>query len=212
MRRGGLCAAALLFFTAAAAAPAAKAGEPPAGMAAPPVRSAQNQERQLGSHARLGLAVLRPDGEIAAEWRGNERFPLVSTHKILFCAALLHQADLGRLNLAGNLTVSKTGTAGYAPITAQFAGRAMSLRRLCAAAVSYSDNQAANLISARLGGPQATTRFLRAIGDPITRLDRYEPGLNSAIPGDVRDTTTPLAVSESLRKLLAGAALKPQLR
>jgi len=196
----------LLFFAAAVS------GAPAAIIAAPLAAAAQKQERQLGPGARLGLAVLRPNGAVAARWRGNERFPLASTHKALLCAALLHQADIGALNLNEQIRVKADKAAGYAPIIAKFAGRPMSLRRLCAAAVSHSDNAAANLISARLGGPSATTRFLRQIGDKTTRLDRYEPALNSAIPGDKRDTTAPLAVSESLRLLLAGPALKPQSR
>ena len=55
------------------------------------------------------------------------------------------------------------------------------------------------------------TQFARSIGDETFRLDRTEPTLNTAIPGDKRDTTSPLAMAQSLRKLALGDALaEPQ--
>ncbi len=58
-----------------------------------------------------------------------------------------------------------------------------------------------------LGGPSGVTAFARALGDPLTRLDRTEPTLNEAVPGDLRDTTTPAAMAQDLRKLMFGHAL-----
>jgi beta-lactamase class A len=58
-----------------------------------------------------------------------------------------------------------------------------------------------------IGGPQAITAFARSIGDDRTRLDRWETELNSAIPGDPRDTSTPEALGGGYRNLLAGDAL-----
>ncbi len=88
----------------------------------------------------------------------------------------------------------------------------MPMGELCAAAIQLSDNTAANLILASLGGPQGYTRFCRRIGDRVTRLDRTETALNSAIPGDPRDTTTPGAMTTSLAKVLLGPVLTPASR
>jgi beta-lactamase class A len=52
------------------------------------------------------------------------------------------------------------------------------------------------------GGPEGFTRFLRANGDGVTRLDRYEIELNDVPPGDERDTTTPEAMVRTLRRVL----------
>jgi len=82
---------------------------------------------------------------------------------------------------------------------------------LSAAALQYSDNPAMNKLIKYLGGPAKVTEFARSIGDTIFRLDRDEPTLNTAIPGDERDTTSPVAMAESLRKLTLGNALaEPQ--
>jgi beta-lactamase class A len=78
---------------------------------------------------------------------------------------------------------------------------------LAAAIVRESDNSAANLLLRRIGGPEAFTRFVRAHGDPVTRLDRYETELNSNHPGDPRDTTSPAAMAALVRTLVLGNAL-----
>lgn len=83
----------------------------------------------------------------------------------------------------------------------------MSIGELCDAAVTVSDNTAGNLLLEALGGPAGLTAFARSIGDPVTRLDRIEPELNEGVPGDPRDTTSPLAMAGNLRKLVLGDAL-----
>ena len=73
---------------------------------------------------------------------------------------------------------------------------------LCAAAVEVSDNTAANLLLGLAGGPAGLTASLRRYGDRITRLDRNEVSLNTNLPGDPRDTTTPDAMVATMRKTL----------
>jgi beta-lactamase class A len=77
----------------------------------------------------------------------------------------------------------------------------MSIRELCRAVVTQSDNAAANILLHGIGGPSALTAFFRTIGDEITRLDRHEPALNQNVPGDQRDTTTPRAMVDSMLRI-----------
>ncbi|MGW4717459.1 serine hydrolase [Nocardia sp. NPDC004260] len=51
--------------------------------------------------------------------------------------------------------------------------------------------------------PGGTTTF----GDPTSRLDRWKTELDTAIPGDERDTTTPAALAADYRVLALGDAL-----
>ena len=83
----------------------------------------------------------------------------------------------------------------------------MSLAEICEAAITLSDNTAGNLLLANLGGPEGLTAYARSLGDTVTRLDRNEPDLNEAIPADVRDTTSALAMLSDLRALITGNAL-----
>jgi beta-lactamase class A len=60
-----------------------------------------------------------------------------------------------------------------------------------------------------LGGPAELTRYARTLGDHDFRLDRWETELNAALPGDERDTTTPLTMARTLQKLLLLDGLPP---
>ncbi len=88
----------------------------------------------------------------------------------------------------------------------------MTLAQICDAAITLSDNTAANLLFASFGGPAGLTNFVRLLGDDVTRADRIETGLNEATPGDPRDTTTPLAMAATMQKLLVGDALSQASR
>ena len=162
---------------------------------------------------RLGVAVLDSGSGARIARRADELFPMCSTFKCLAAAAVLRAVDAGTLRLDQRVPYGTSDLLDYAPVTKAHAGDgAMTLNDLCAAAIEVSDNTAANLMLRELGGPQALTRFIRTLGDDVTRLDRNEPSLNSAIPGDARDTTTPNAMLVSLRALLLGDALSEKSR
>jgi len=138
---------------------------------------------------------------------------MCSTFKFLAAAAVLHRVDLKQDELTRFITYTKADLLEYAPVTkAHVDEGGMMLGALCAAAIQQSDNTAGNLLLRTIGGPEGLTRYARSLGDKDTRLDRVEPFLNSAMPGDERDTTTPAAMLEDLRVLLAGDALTPAAR
>jgi beta-lactamase class A len=83
----------------------------------------------------------------------------------------------------------------------------MTLAEIAEAAITLSDNTAGNLLLKANGGPEGLNVFLRSFGDDVTRLDRWEPALNEAKPGDLRDTTTPAAAARTLHEIVLGKAL-----
>ncbi len=197
-------AAALLILPLWAAAPT------PARRAGYEARLAALEARTGG---RLGVVALDTGTGRRLAHRGGERFPLCSTFKVLLAGAVLQKVDRGETRLDRRLPYGKADLLAYAPVTtARVAEGGMTVGDLCAAAVEVSDNTAANLLLGDLGGPAAVTAFARALGDPRTRLDRTEPTLNEARPGDPRDTTTPAAMVGSLRALLLGPTLRPESR
>ncbi len=197
-------AAALLILPLRAAAPT------PARRAGYEARLAALEARTGG---RLGVVALDTGTGRRLAHRGGERFPLCSTFKVLLAGAVLQKVDRGETRLDRRLPFGKADLLAYAPVTtARVAEGGMTVGDLCAAAVEVSDNTAANLLLGDLGGPAAVTAFARALGDPRTRLDRTEPTLNEARPGDPRDTTTPEAMVGSLRALLLGPTLGPESR
>ena len=179
------------------------------------VRAGRDRLREVEqkSGGRLGVAVLDADRGVTLVHRPDERFPMCSTFKFLAVATVLARVDRRDDSLDRRISFSKDDLLEYAPITtARVQEGAMTLGELCEAAITVCDNTAANLILATIGGPSGLTAYARSIGDNVTRLDRTEPTLNEATPGDVRDTTTPAAMANNLKQLLLGKALSPALR
>jgi beta-lactamase class A len=165
-------------------------------------------ELQRRHGGRLGVAMLDTGTGRRMSQRGDERFLMCSTFKLLAVAAVLARVDAGRERLDRRIVYGPDVLLDYAPVTRRHVGApGMTVAALCEAAIMLSDNTAANLLLASLGGPAAVTRFVRSLGDPLTRLDRTEPELNHGSPGDVRDTTTPNAMLDTLQRLLLGQAL-----
>ena len=161
---------------------------------------------------RLGVCVVDVDSGRRAEHRGEERFATCSTSKFLSAAFVLKRVDAGEDALERRVSYTKEMLVAYSPITEKHAGEGMTLGEISEAAMTLSDNTAANLMFESFGGPAALTRFARSLGDEVTRFDRIEPALNEATPDDPRDTTTPAAMAENLRKLVLGDALSPKSR
>lgn len=177
----------------------------PSFSAGPPIPLAKlvvGLEERL--NARIGVVIHDLEDQHSWEYRGDERFPMASTFKALACAALLSRGEAAANAL---VTIDASELVTYSPVTEAWVGQAVRASDLCDATMRTSDNTAANKVLEVLGGPEAVTEFLRALGDHTTRLDRWEPHLNEATPGDLRDTTTPRAIANSLRALVVGDEL-----
>lgn len=176
--------------------------------------SAQKQleaiEKELDG--RLGVFALDTATGSQLAYHADERFPFCSTFKLIAASAILAKSVQVPGMLQQRIAYTKKDLVTYSPITEKHVGAGMTIGELCAAALQYSDNTAANLLIANLGGTEAVTAFARSIGDDVFRLDRWETELNSAIPGDPRDTTTPMAIGHSLNRLALGDGLKSEQR
>jgi beta-lactamase class A len=164
------------------------------------------------SGGRLGVAVLETASGSLTGHRSDERFPMCSTFKALTAAAILVKVDAGKEQLTRRIPIEQKDILSYAPVTKQHVGQDMSVAELCDAMVTLSDNSAANILLASMDGPSSVTNLARSLGDDITRLDRIEPDLNEATPGDIRDTTTPAAMAKNLKALAAGNVLSAASR
>jgi beta-lactamase class A len=175
--------------------------------------AAQIEALEQNEGGRIGIAAVNLVNGQRLEYRANERFALCSTFKLPLVAAVLSRVDASKERLDRLVAFSQTDIQEYAPIAKEHLKEGkMSIAQLSAAAIQYSDNTAANLLLQSIGGPEALTQYARSVGDKITRLDRNEPTLNSNLPNDLRDTTTPLAMVNTMRSLLTGNALSLQSR
>ncbi|EOA2962497.1 class A beta-lactamase BlaA [Yersinia enterocolitica] len=164
------------------------------------------------ANGRLGIAMINTGNGTKILYRGARRFPFCSTFKFMLAAAVLGQSQSQPNLLNKHINYHESDLLSYAPITRKNLAHGMTVSELCAATIQYSDNTAANLLLKELGGLAAVNQFARSIGDQMFRLDRWEPDLNTALPNDPRDTTTPAAMAASMNKLVLGDALLPAQR
>ena len=157
--------------------------------------------------ARLGVYAA---GVNTIEHRADERFAFCSTFKGLAAAAVLHRNPMTHLDTV--VTYTQADLMNSSKITSQHVQTGMTLRDLCDAAVRHSDGTAGNLLLREVGGPAELTRYLRELGDTETRMDRFEPDITSATPGDPRDTATPRSLGTDYQRLVLGDALEPAKR
>jgi beta-lactamase class A len=187
-----------------------------AGMACVPLdRSADGRllaalriiERALGG--RLGVAFHAPAYRASLAYNGDERFPMCSTFKTSLAALALSLEQDGTLDLSERVTWTADDLIFHTPFTGERVAQGATLRELAHAAQTVSDNLAANLLLDRVGGPAGLTAFWRRLGDETSRLDRMETAVNFVPEGDVRDTTTPVAMARTLAKMLATNSESP---
>ncbi|MBP2478711.1 beta-lactamase class A [Crossiella equi] len=160
--------------------------------------------------ARLGVYARHTGTGAELAHRADERFAFCSTFKALATAAVLHRNPLSHLDTL--IRYGKGDLMRNGPITARNVERGMTIRELADAAVRFSDGAAGNLLLRDLGGPAELTAYARSLGDDLTRMDRVEPFITEATPGDPRDTTTPRAFGRCFEKVVLGDALPPDKR
>jgi len=207
-RRAVLGAALLLPLMGCSRAPSPPAPSPPAPAPTPaPAAAARLAELETRFDARLGLYAVHTGTGRELTHRADERFPLCSTFKVLAVAAMLAKTQPEHLQT--RIRYGASDIEEHPPVTPGHVGDGLTVAELCDAAIRYSDNTAGNLLLDDIGGPSAVTDYARLLGDGVTRLDRRETELNSAIPGDDRDTTSPRAIAGDLRGLVLGDRLDP---
>ncbi|HEV7950169.1 MAG TPA: class A beta-lactamase [Glaciihabitans sp.] len=195
--------------------PLSTATAPPSASPIPTATSAAVAQAALAEleekyGATLGVYAVDTGTGAEVTWRADDRFAFASTTKALAAGVLLDQ--VGAAGMSEAVPINAADLVSYSPITEQRAGQTMTLAELAEASVRMSNNTAANLVTAYLGGPDAVETALEQLGDTVTDLARTEPALNEAVPGDIRDTTTPRAIAGSLGTLLLGSELEPDSR
>jgi beta-lactamase class A len=195
-----LSAPVLLSASHAVASPGARPGE---------IALAELESKNGG---RLGVAALDLESGRRIGHRADERFAMCSTFKYLAAACVLARVDRGEERLDRAVNVAQSDLVTYSPVVEKHVGSTITVAELCDAAITLSDNAAGNLLLASFGGPAGLTDFLRSIADGVSRLDRWEPDLNEARKGDLRDTTTPGAMLDTMNKLVLGDVLTPGSR
>lgn len=190
-----------------AAAPPATTTSTTTAASATPAKAAPSTavftELEETYEARLGLYAVDTGSGRDVAYRADELFAMCSTFKFLAAAAVL--SAVGVPGLTEKISYTQDDVVDFSPVTE---GRtSMTLGELCQAALQESDNTAANLLLEKVGGPEGVNGFVRGLGDRVTHLDRIEPELNEAAPGDQRDTSNAQMMGLDLYTLLESDGL-----
>ena len=160
---------------------------------------------------RLGVFAIDTASGRTLAHRADERFLMCSTFKGLLAAQVLSRVDSGQETLTRLLPYGEKDLIFTSPVSKANIGQgALSVATLCQALVEVSDNTAAILLMRSAGGPEGLTRFVRSLGDTVTRCDRYEPDSNRS--NGLLDTTTPRAIVGCAEKILLGNVLGEKSR
>ena len=180
----------LLSVLAFAAQPAAAASSP----------NLTTLERQLGylvagKSSDVGIAALDLRTGETVSVKGNIPFPMASTVKVAVAALYLAQVDHGRRSLDDNIN----GT---------------SARSLMKRMLIHSDNRATDILLNDLGGPSTLDKWLRDNGVKGLRVDRTIAQLlrDKRDLWDRRDSSTPTAMVELLKRIYRAELIKPESR
>ncbi|MFF7943849.1 class A beta-lactamase [Nocardia gamkensis] len=205
--RVALAAALALLAGCGTGTDAAQPGSITSSVQVSPAASTSVADLEARYGAQIGLFAVDTGTGRTVTHRADERFPFLSTFKTLAAAALLrsHPLDTGYFDRV--IRFDEADLVEHSPVTSAGVVDGMTLARVAEAAITRSDNTAGNLLLREIGGPEGLTAFLRMLGDPASRLDRWETELNTAIPGDERDTTTPAALAADYRASALGDAL-----
>ena len=180
----------LSLFAFVAAAPATAAASP----------DLVTLEQQLGSmlagsSADVGVAALDLNTGESISIKGDTPFPMASTVKVAIAALYLAQVDKGQKTLDDTI-------------------HGESVRVLMNKMLIYSDNRAADVLFKDVGGPRAVHDWLNSKGVRGVRVDRTIAQLLAAKRDlwDARDSSTPKAMVDLLRKLYRGELISNQSR
>lgn len=160
-------------------------------------------ERREGG--RVGVHLIDTGTGESVGHRQDDRFAFASTIKALLAAVVLDR--LPEAGLERRLRWTEGDLVDYSPVTEQHVEDGLTVAEVLEAAVTVSDNTAANLLLELVGGPAGLDRALAEVGDETTEAVRTEPTLNDFAPGDPRDTSTPRALAQGLAAFAAGDAL-----
>jgi beta-lactamase class A len=148
-----------------------------------------------GKSADVGIAALDLNSGETVSIKGNTPFPMASTVKVAVAALYLAQVDNGRRSLDDVIN-------------------GQSARSLMRRMLVHSDNRATDILLADLGGPRAVHDWLQANGITGLRVDRNISDLlrSKRDLWDRRDSSTPVAMVDLLRRLYKAELIKPESR
>jgi beta-lactamase class A len=169
------------------------------------VLSKQIAEIAAAAAGNVGAAVAVIETGESVQFHGSDKFPMQSVYKLPIGMAVLDRVEHGSLKLEQRVRVEKADlvpTSLHSPIRdAHPDGTELSLQELLRSMVSESDGTACDVLLRLAGGPARVTAYLQGIGihDVIVAAPEADMARDPKV--QYRNSATPLAMIEVLRKL-----------
>jgi beta-lactamase class A len=171
--------------------------QPVAAASSPALSSLEDQLSSLVANksADVGIAALDLNTGETVSIKGNTPFPMASTVKVAIAALYLAQVDNGRRSLDDSIN-------------------GQSVRGLMRRMLVFSDNRAADILFKDVGGPRAVQAWLDDNGVKGVSVDRTIAQLLASKRDlwDRRDSATPVAMVDLLRRIYRAELIKPASR
>ena len=171
--------------------------QPAQAASSPNLWSLEQQLKSMlsGASSDVGVAALDLTTGETVSINGETSFPMASTVKVAVAAAYLSQVDHGRRSLSDRIS-------------------GQSAQSLIERMMIHSDNRATDILIRDLGGPSGINEWVKYQGLSNFRVDRTIARLlaDKRDLWDYRDSSTPMAMVELLKRIDKGAVLKPQSR
>ena len=173
------------------------AAVPAAAASSPDLASVEQQLSSLvsDSSADVGVAALDLNTGESVSIKGDTPFPMASTVKVAIAALYLSQVDHRKKTLDDTI-------------------QGVPVRTLMNKMLIHSDNRAADILFKDVGGPSAVHHWLTQNGIQGVRVDRTIAQLlrDKRDLWDRRDSSTPKAMVELLRRIYKGQLISPDSR
>jgi len=163
----------------------------------------------------VGVSVLHLESGRAASHRGGDRFQMASVFKLPVAIAVLDAAEKGKLRLDREVEILEKDRMEVGPIYDEWKpGMRVTVARMVDVMLVDSDNTAADVLVAQLGGPSAVEKALVAKGVSGVKVSLDEKGLGAAMKKDLdaiergaQNGTSPDAMAGLLVRLFRGELL-----
>jgi beta-lactamase class A len=174
----------------------------------------QIQDIAADAHGKVSVACSLPGSPLNCDLNPHARPPMQSVFKLPLALTTLHLVEEGKFSLDQPIRFLPADRIPhtYSPLQDKYpeANVDVALRELLSAAVSLSDNAAADVALRIVGGPAVVDRYINSIGVTGFNLQDGEDGLARDVTAQYRNWFEPAGAVQFLRRISDASPLTPE--
>jgi len=164
----------------------------------------------------VGIAVIDLNKGDTLTVRGEEHFPMQSVYKLPLALAVLDQVDKGTMALTQNIHITKADLHPdtWSPLRERYSAKDVDLPldSILMYTVSYSDNNACDILFRFLGGTAIVDQYVRKLGIMSMAIVTTEEEMRQGWNVQYRNWSSPRATANLLQLFYKGKILSERCR